>query len=291
MCFPDPTETPQPKGGGDDDDKSTVPQGDPNAWMDNYSYTDVQSILDSSIKALEGPEAGTFEALVNTVFGGGILGVLGKAGTAAQIAANVRILESIGATKEVAALKDQLGGFIKSNKLSWIPDFMIDGDQLAAGATSILDIENLTEHYNAQKRMDKATIAAFGADRAKELEKYAETAGKGFKYTSPDTGKTTTYETSGYLEAMTETEKEKLADELNKAAKKREDSKDSKDDFMEQHKAFVEKQSQRQAEKEAEESKDDPQGNLGSGSAELELRIWLVEAVEASMRVVEPEAA
>jgi len=195
---------------------------DPTSWMDSYNYTDVQSILDSSTKALEGPESGTFGALVNRVFGGGIFGVLGQAGTAAQIAANVKILESIGATEEAATLKGKLDGFIKSNDLSWIPGFMIDGDQLAAGATSKLNIENLTEHYGAQKRMDKATTAAFGAARAKELsEKYGGTAGKGFKYTSPDTGKTTTYETSGYLEAMTDTEREKLTEELNKAAEEK----------------------------------------------------------------------
>jgi len=220
MCeMPAPT----PRVGGDgsskDEDKTTA---DPNAWMDSYNYTDVQSILDSSTKALEGPESGTFGALVNKVFGGGIFGVLGQAGTAAQIAANVKILESIGATEEAATLKGKLDGFIKSNDLSWIPGFMIDGDQLAAGATSKLNIENLTEHYGAQKRMDKATTAAFGAARAKELsEKYGGTAGKGFKYTSPDTGKTTTYETSGYLEAMTDTEREKLTEELNKAAEEK----------------------------------------------------------------------
>jgi len=220
MCeMPAPT----PRVGGDgsskDEDKTTA---DPNAWMDSYNYTDVQSILDSSTKALEGPESGTFGALVNRVFGGGIFGVLGQAGTAAQIAANVKILESIGATEEAATLKGKLDGFIKSNDLSWIPGFMIDGDQLAAGATSKLNIENLTEHYGAQKRMDKATTAAFGAARAKELsEKYGGTAGKGFKYTSPDTGKTTTYETSGYLEAMTDTERKKLTEELNKAAEEK----------------------------------------------------------------------
>jgi len=216
--------TPTPRVGGDgsskDEDKTTA---DPNAWMDSYNYTDVQSILNSSTKALEGPESGTFGALVNRVFGGGIFGVLGQAGTAAQIAANVKILESIGATEEAATLKGKLDGFVKSNDLGWIPGFMIDGDQLAAGATSKLNIENLTEHYGAQKRMDKATTAAFGAARAKELsEKYGGTVSKD---PHKDTG-SGFY--SGYLGAMTDTEREKLTEELTKTAEeKREEFKAS----------------------------------------------------------------
>ena len=218
LCeMPAPIPRVESDGGSKDEDKTAA---DPNAWMDSYNYTDVQSILDSSTKALEGPESGTFGALVNRVFGGGIFGVLGQAGTAAQIAANVKILESIGATEEAATLKGKLDGFVKSNDLGWIPGFMIDGDQLAAGATSKLNIENLTEHYGAQKRMDKATTAAFGAARAKELsEKYGETVSKdpsasGF--------------TSGYLEAMTTPERKKLTEELTKTAEeKREEFKAS----------------------------------------------------------------
>ena len=51
---------------------------------------------------------------------------------------------------------------------------------------------------------------------SKSLENY-------FGITSPDTGKTTTYETSGYLEAMTDSERKKLGDELNKTARERYD--------------------------------------------------------------------
>jgi len=111
---------------------------DPTSWMDSYDYNSDNSLYASSVTALEGPKPGSVEAMLGGIFGGGVLGKLGKAGTAAQIAANIKILESQGSTELASNLQQQLDGYIKQNDLSWIPSFMIDGDQLAAGAEGVL---------------------------------------------------------------------------------------------------------------------------------------------------------
>ena len=132
-----PAPTPRVGGDGSSKDEDKAP-ADPNAWMDSYDYNTDNSLYASSITALEGPKAGSIEALIGGIFGGGVLGKLGKAGTAAQIAANIKILESQGSTELASSLQSQLDGYIKQNDLGWIPSFMIDGDQLAAGAEGVL---------------------------------------------------------------------------------------------------------------------------------------------------------
>jgi hypothetical protein len=111
------------KSSSDDDDKV---QTDPNAWMDKYDYTNSGVLMQQSLDALD-PKEG-LEGMVGKVFGGGIFGQLGSASNAAQVAANIRLLNSQGVdTKE---LQTKLDTYIKTNNIGWMPDSWIDGDQL-----------------------------------------------------------------------------------------------------------------------------------------------------------------
>jgi len=152
---------------------------DPNAWIKDYNYSSDQSLYASSISALESPKIGSIEALVNKVFGGTVLGTLGKAGTAAQIAANIKILESQGSTELASNLQEQLNGYITQNNLEWIPSFMIDGDQLAAGAKGILKADptslfNVGASYRTPtaeqiKRSTGRDVTGGGLEEAKKI--------------------------------------------------------------------------------------------------------------------------
>jgi hypothetical protein len=164
-------------GSGIDDKQETA--SDSTSWMKDYDYNSDQSLYASSVSALEGPKAGSVEALVNKIFGGGVLGTLGKAGTAAQIAANIKVLESQGSTELASNLQGQLDGYIKQNNLEWIPSFMIDGDQLAAGAEGILKADptslvNVGASYRTPtaeqiRRSTGRDVTGGGLDQAKKI--------------------------------------------------------------------------------------------------------------------------
>ena len=160
---------------------------DPTSWMDSYDYNSDNSLYASSVTALEGPKPGSVEAMLGGIFGGGVLGKLGKAGTAAQIAANIKILESQGSTELASNLQQQLDGYIKQNDLSWIPSFMIDGDQLAAGAGDVLKTDptslvNVGANYRTPtaeqiKRSTGRDVTGGGLEEAKKIIEKTEKEG------------------------------------------------------------------------------------------------------------------
>jgi hypothetical protein len=82
--------------------------------------------VQQSLDALD-PKEG-FAGVVGKVFGGGIFGQLSSASNAAQIAANIRLLNSQGVN--TTELQTKLDTYIKTNNIGWIPDSWIDGDQL-----------------------------------------------------------------------------------------------------------------------------------------------------------------
>ena len=179
MCeVPLPTVSTRDDTGPSISDEQDKP-ADPNAWIKDYNYNSDQSLYASSISALESPKIGSIEALVNKVFGGTVLGTLGKAGTAAQIAANIKILESQGSTELASNLQEQLNGYITQNNLEWIPSFMIDGDQLAAGAEGILKADptslfNVGASYRTPtaeqiKRSTGRDVTGGGLEEAKKI--------------------------------------------------------------------------------------------------------------------------
>lgn len=136
MCvLPDPVQTPQPTG-GDDRDKPDVPQVDPNAWMKDYNYTSDNTLFATSAEELNRPQT-----IMEKIFGGGILGALGKAGTAAQIAANVKILEAQGSIDLAKSLQSRLDKYKEDNNLDWLPDFLIGGSRLSASALEVLKLD------------------------------------------------------------------------------------------------------------------------------------------------------
>jgi len=136
MCvLPDPVQTPQPTG-GDDRDKPDVPQGDPDAWMDKYSYDDVDKLLSESSGALD-PATG-LAGFLGKVLGGGVLGLFAKGSNAAQVAANINVLSSIPESSLTASQKESLAGlktkyknYVTSNNLDIFGTELINGDQLA----------------------------------------------------------------------------------------------------------------------------------------------------------------
>ena len=179
MCeVPLPTVSTRDDTGPSISDEQDKP-ADPNAWIKDYNYNSDQSLYASSISALESPKIGSIEALVNKVFGGTVLGTLGKAGTAAQIAANIKILESQGSTELASNLQEQLNGYITQNNLEWIPSFMIDGDQLAAGAEGVLKADptslfNVGASYRTPtaeqiKRSTGRDVTGGGLEEAKKI--------------------------------------------------------------------------------------------------------------------------
>ena len=103
-----------------------VPTTDPNAWMDKYDYTNSDVLMQQSLDALD-PKEG-FAGVVGKVFGGGIFGQLSSASNAAQIAANIRLLNSQNV--DTTDLQAKLDTYIKTNNIGWMPDSWIDGDQL-----------------------------------------------------------------------------------------------------------------------------------------------------------------
>lgn len=109
-----------------DKDKDKEVQTDPNAWMDKYDYTNSGVLMQQSLDALD-PKEG-LEGMVGKVFGGGVFGQLSSASNAAQIAANIRLLNSQGVN--TTKLQTKLDTYIKTNNIGWMPDSWIDGDQL-----------------------------------------------------------------------------------------------------------------------------------------------------------------
>ncbi len=126
------------KSSSDDDDKV---QTDPNAWMDKYDYTNSGVLMQQSLDALD-PKEG-LEGMVGKVFGGGIFGQLSSASNAAQIAANIRLLNSQGV--DTTELQTKLDTYIKTNNIGWMPDSWIDGDQLEGDVRDQIG-DNLFKH-------------------------------------------------------------------------------------------------------------------------------------------------
>jgi hypothetical protein len=95
--------------------------------MDSYDYTDFNNLEQQTSKALDGPTT-MLGSAAEIIFGGGVLGKFAKASNAAQVAANIAILEAQG--KDVDALKVKFNNYVNSNNLGKLKPF-ITGSQLA----------------------------------------------------------------------------------------------------------------------------------------------------------------
>ncbi len=162
-------------------------QADPNAWMDKYDYTNSGVLMQQSLNALD-PKEG-IEGMVGKVFGGGVFGQLSSASNAAQIAANIRLLNSQGVdTKE---LQEKLDTYIKTNNIGWMPKSWIDGDQLEGDVKDQIGGDLFKHGDKAYTAPETKTIMQEAAkDTVKERTKTKEVV-------DPDTGETKTVITSG----------------------------------------------------------------------------------------------
>jgi hypothetical protein len=95
--------------------------------MDSYDYTDFNNLAQQTSAALDGPTT-MLGSAAEFIFGGGVLGKFAKASNAAQVAANIAVLEAQG--KDVDALKVKFNNYVNSNDLGGLKNF-ITGKNLA----------------------------------------------------------------------------------------------------------------------------------------------------------------
>jgi hypothetical protein len=120
-------EMPLPVVRADEDDGVEDEGEDSTTWMDSYDYTDFNNLAQQTSAALDGPTT-MLGSAAEFIFGGGVLGKFAKASNAAQVAANIAILEAQG--KDVDALKVKFNNYVNSNNLDKLKPF-ITGSQLA----------------------------------------------------------------------------------------------------------------------------------------------------------------
>jgi len=162
-------------------------QADPNAWMDKYDYTNSGVLMQQSLNALD-PKEG-IEGMVGKVFGGGVFGQLSSASNAAQIAANIRLLNS--QSVDTTELQTKLDTYIKTNNIGWMPKSWIDGDQLEGDVKDQIGGDLFKYGDKAYTVPETKTIMQEAAkDTVREPTKTKEVV-------DPDTGETKTVITSG----------------------------------------------------------------------------------------------
>jgi hypothetical protein len=106
------------------------------AWMDDFGYKgdgteNFEDIVAGTEAALDPDNRNFIEKLLS----GGAIGKLQQATTAAQVAANIAILEANAQTPEefaeVERLRSLWNNYVKTNNLDLLPKEFINGDQLA----------------------------------------------------------------------------------------------------------------------------------------------------------------
>ena len=114
----------------DREPKDTEPTADPGAWMDKYDYTGGESGTDFSNLAKQTSESLSGGNMLTAFgLGGGIIGKFISGSTAAQAAANIRVMKAMG--QDVTALEKELKVYVKDRGLQNLPTEWINGDKLA----------------------------------------------------------------------------------------------------------------------------------------------------------------
>jgi hypothetical protein len=118
---------PTPRVGGDGSSKDEDEGEDSTTWMDSYDYTDFNNLAQQTSAALDGPTT-MLGSAAEMIFGGGVLGKFAKASNAAQVAANIAILDA--QKIDVTDLKTKFNNYVSSNNLGGLKNF-ITGKNLA----------------------------------------------------------------------------------------------------------------------------------------------------------------
>tara|TARA_R100001460_G_scaffold88880_2_gene130409 strand:- start:24 stop:1373 length:1350 start_codon:yes stop_codon:yes gene_type:complete len=113
------TTTPVTGGGGGG--SSTPPvETDPNKWMKEYDYTDMNKLASQTSDMLD------------TSPKGGVMGALMNAQKAAIAAGHIIIMKNNGATEEqLSEAQTKYNKFITDSKLGYLPQGLINGDRIA----------------------------------------------------------------------------------------------------------------------------------------------------------------
>ena len=125
-CVPRTEVQPVQDTGGDD--RPPVAEPDPNAWMEKYDYANQENLIKQT-------QDNITKSQLPGILSGGVFGALDAGGRAAQTAANIVLLQAQGV--DTADLVDVWN----ANKPSYLPNFAINGDQLARQASIAHGIE------------------------------------------------------------------------------------------------------------------------------------------------------
>ena len=143
VCMP--TEAPKSTNRGPRGAPVQTQQGNPNAWMDKYSYDDPDKLFNQSMEKLGVRKEGAAEeeeqswlgqlgdaakGLLSGGLAGGLIGKFTATRNAAETMANADALEDMGRSDLADQLRAQNGTFVKDSGISLVPEFMRDGDQL-----------------------------------------------------------------------------------------------------------------------------------------------------------------
>ena len=124
-----------------------TPKGNPNAWMEKYSYDDPETLFEQSMTTLGGGSAEGSEeeesswlgslgdaakGLLSGGLAGGLVGKFMNTTKSAQVAANALTLRAMNRGDLADQLEAQNKTFVTDNGLELVPEGMRNGDRLAA---------------------------------------------------------------------------------------------------------------------------------------------------------------
>ena len=121
-----------------DNGAADVDQGDPNAWMEKFDYSNPETLFKDTMGAIgggsdeEGGLLGGVLGLAKGVFAGGVIGKFMATNNAAQAAANSIVLREMGRDDLADKIDTQYGTYVKSSGINNVPKSWRDGDRLAA---------------------------------------------------------------------------------------------------------------------------------------------------------------
>tara|TARA_R100000951_G_scaffold55941_1_gene47006 strand:+ start:413 stop:3529 length:3117 start_codon:yes stop_codon:yes gene_type:complete len=106
--------------GGDDPVSKTSVETDPNAWMKDYDYNDINKLASQTSDMLDTSPKGS------------VMGAFMNAQKAAQAAGHIIIMKNNGATEEqLSEAQTKYNKFITDSKLGYLPKGLVNGDRIA----------------------------------------------------------------------------------------------------------------------------------------------------------------
>lgn len=167
VCMP--TEAPKSTSSGPRGAPVQAQQGNPNAWMEKYSYDDPDKLFNESMEKLGVRKEGAAEeeeqswlgslgdaakGLLSGGLAGGLIGKFTATRNAAETAANARVLRDMGRDDLADQLEAQNKTFVSDSGLTLVPEWMRNGDQLA---------DSVRKEYGANWSTDATQRAASAA--------------------------------------------------------------------------------------------------------------------------------